>query len=469
MRETSTLELIMSNRIWVDVEDLFIWKIFAKRPSGIQRLQFELCRALVALPQIKDRVAFVRHDARRKRLVAVPWKAVELLYDSVTLAPTPPPSVLTLVLRKVFYALPQSLRRVASLQGNVFTAVAELARVATARSVKRLISPKTDIKPDEFSTTARSGDILAILGGAWVVRDRYVERAVRQNALRCVLLIYDIIPLRRPEWFDPRITEYFRNWFDRTLPLADMIFTISASTARDVAAYARENSLALRNAPIPIPIGTAFQASRAVGGVSSRLPAPGNYVLFVSTIEPRKNHALLFRIWRRLATDMPAASVPTLVFAGGVGWLASDFLSQLRNSRFLDGKIVHIDSPTDDELAALYDGCLFTLFPSYYEGWGLPITESHAFGRPCIISDTSSLPEAGGTLARYIDPDNATEAYKLVRTTIEDRAGLAEWRDRVKQEFKPVEWSASARAVLTALGFDGSLGKQTETERSEGN
>jgi glycosyltransferase involved in cell wall biosynthesis len=82
-----------------------------------------------------------------------------------------------------------------------------------------------------------------------------------------------------------------------------MIFTISASTARDVAAYARENSLALRNVPIPIPIGTAFQASRVDSGVSSRLPAPGSYVLFVSTIEPRKNHALLFRIWRRLATD----------------------------------------------------------------------------------------------------------------------------------------------------------------------
>jgi hypothetical protein len=112
---------------------------------------------------------------------------------------------LTLVLRKVFYALPQSLRHVASLQGDVFAAVAELARVATARAVKRLIGAKTGIEStDEFSSTARSGDILAILGGGWVVRDPYVEQAVCQNALRCVLLTYDIIPLRRPEWFDSR-------------------------------------------------------------------------------------------------------------------------------------------------------------------------------------------------------------------------------------------------------------------------
>jgi glycosyltransferase involved in cell wall biosynthesis len=148
---------------------------------------------------------------------------------------------------------------------------------------------------------------------------------------------------------------------------------------------------------------------------------------------------------------MPAESVPTLVFAGRVGWLVSDLMEQLHNSRFLDGKIIHIESPTDQELEALYEGCLFTLFPSFYEGWGLPVTESHAFGRPCIISKTTSLPEAGGSLARYIDPDNTTDAYRVIRETIQDQAGLREWRDRVRREFRPIEWSQSARAVLKAL------------------
>src|SRR5258708_4019020 len=100
---------------------------------------------------------------------------------------------------------------------------------------------------------------------------------------------------------------------------------------------------------------------------------------------------------------------------------------------------------------ALYGGCLFTLFPSFYEGWGLPVMESHAFGRPCIISKTTSLPEAGGSLARYIDPDNTTDAYQVIRETIQDQAGLREWRDRVRREFRPVEWSQSAHAVLKAL------------------
>ena len=81
--------------------------------------------------------------------------------------------------------------------------------------------------------------------------------------------------------------------------------------------------------------------------------------------------------------------------------------------------------------------------------------ESYAFGRPSIISNATSLPEAGGSQARYIDPDNTTEAYRVIREAIDDRRGLREWRNRVRREFKPVEWSQSARAVLQALDATG--------------
>jgi glycosyltransferase involved in cell wall biosynthesis len=126
-------------------------------------------------------------------------------------------------------------------------------------------------------------------------------------------------------------------------------------------------------------------------------------------------------------------------------------MQQLRNSNFLHGKIVHIEGATDEELETLYDGCLFTLYPSFCEGWGLPVTESHSFGRPCIASKATSLPEAGGALARYIDPDDATGAYRVIRETIEDRAGLRKWRDEVQRDFRPVRWRQSAEAVVREL------------------
>jgi glycosyltransferase involved in cell wall biosynthesis len=151
---------------------------------------------------------------------------------------------------------------------------------------------------------------------------------------------------------------------------------------------------------------------------------------------------------------MPPERVPVLVFAGRIGWLVQDLMQQLRNTAFLNGKIVLVEEPTDAELVALYRGCRFTLFPSFYEGWGLPVTESLAFGKPCIISNRTSLPEAGGSLARYFDPEDVADAEHVIRATIEDPEGLAQWEARIVREFRPVPWEDSARAVMRHLQVD---------------
>jgi glycosyltransferase involved in cell wall biosynthesis len=455
------------NRIWIDVDDLFKFASSGQRPSGIQRLEFELCFALSALPESKGRVFFVKHDSLRQRLVTTSWETVEAVYGVLSGASeirkvSPVMGRVRFAVKAAVRALPSDLRRLALLQIEVLIGLIELAR-ARASDVagafrrrwrfrkSRAVAPQTG---DYFADAAQPGDVLAVLGAGWV-DFALCERAAQEKGLRLALLIYDIIALRRSEWFERHLVEVFRTWFEAAVPQADAVLTISAATARDVTAYAGRAGLKLRAVPKPIPIGTGFSkvaARESAGPVEpNRLPAPNSYVLVVSTIEVRKNHLLLFRVWRRLLEEMPAEEVPTLVFAGQTGWIVTDLMEQLRSSRFLDGKIVHVESPSDRELEALYDGCLFTLFPSFYEGWGLPVTESHAFGRPCIVSRTTSLPEAGGALARYIDPENTTEAYHVIRETIEDRAGLSQWRERVQREFRPVAWSESARAVLQAL------------------
>jgi glycosyltransferase involved in cell wall biosynthesis len=151
---------------------------------------------------------------------------------------------------------------------------------------------------------------------------------------------------------------------------------------------------------------------------------------------------------------MPRDQVPSLVFAGRVGWLVDDLMRQISNTNNLDGKLILVENPTDAELVQLYKGCLFTLCPSFYEGWGLPVTESLALGKPCLISNLTSLPEAGGTLARSFDPDNLHDAYAAIRGVIDDRPGLAAWEAQVKREFKPVPWSATVDALLAGLTFE---------------
>jgi glycosyltransferase involved in cell wall biosynthesis len=306
-----------------------------------------------------------------------------------------------------------------------------------------------------FDTTASPGDVLVVLGGPWVYPDyaALIDRHRARRGIRVALLVYDLIPLRRPEWFQSGLGPVFVRWFSAILPICDHLFAISQATATDVEAYAQGAGITLRSKVVPIPIGTSLGSagSESLARRPARLPVPGSYALIVSTIEARKNHLLLFRVWRRLLEEMPPHRVPTLVFAGHIGWMVDDLLRQIANTENLNGKLVIIEDPSDAELVALYADCLFTLFPSYYEGWGLPVTESLAFGKPCFISNRTSLPEAGGGLARCFDPDDLPAAYDMIRSVLEDRKDLMLWEERVKREFRPVPWSATVAALLAEL------------------
>ncbi len=335
-------------------------------------------------------------------------------------------------------------------------APALLARLALAPSANGQGAGATG-EPDRpsFAASVRPGDTILVLGAPWSHPDyaRLIRTHSEKHGLRVAMLVYDLIPLRRPEWFDSGLVPLFQSWIDTMLPLCHQIFAISRATAADLAAYAAQRGIALPGPVVPLPIGTGLPAviARRDAAPGRMLPPPGTYALIVATIEVRKNHMLLFRVWRRLLEELPAADVPVLVFAGRIGWLVDDLLRQITNTANLGGKLVIVENPTDSELASLYDGCLFTLFPSFYEGWGLPVTESLALGKPCLMSDRTSLPEAGGTLARSFDPDNLHDAYDAVRAVITDRPGLARWEAQIRREFRHVPWSATVDALLDAL------------------
>ena len=314
--------------------------------------------------------------------------------------------------------------------------------------------PPPPPSPGGFGSQA--GDVFLVLGAPWMHRDyaTLLHRLRKEYQLEAALLLYDLIPLRRPEWCPSELVRDFAAWIAGTLPQFSRLMAISHATARDVEAYVSEIGLTLGSPVQPVPIGTGFGAmvrqDMAEEPRARGLPIPGSYVLFVSTLEARKNHALLFRVWRRLLSELPRAQVPTLVFAGRLGWLVADLMQQLENVDWLDGKIRLLRDPTDAELAALYRGCQFTVFPSLFEGWGLPVSESLEHGRPCLASNCTSLPEAGGDLARYFDPENTEDAYRTIRAVIEDPEGLEVWRARVAREFCHVPWDCTADAILSA-------------------
>ena len=494
---TSTPSGDSSKTIWIDVEDLFDYARGNPRPSGIQRVEFEVCRCIVAAVG-EGRVRFLRHSPAGDGFRPVAWAAVEALFAGLSTKGPESPSRAAAALRMSTPAVPEAApprrrlrRRVLSWAARRFPAhirpalgdavLQQIGAVQSAMHAGRIAwetlfprrpaplpLPKAEAEPGpqapalpqpepaeatgEFS--ARPGDILLVLGSPWFHRGYadLIATAKAEKGLRFGVLLYDIIPLRRPEFCDAGLVGIFHHWLSTVLPHADVLMAISEASAEDIHAYGQEKGWGLSMRPVAIPMGTGFGSPAPATRLPGRVyPEPGSYALIVSTVEARKNHILLFRVWRRMLEEMPREKVPTLVFAGRIGWMVADLMQQLKNANYLDGKLVIFQDPTDGELSTLYQGAQFTLFPSFYEGWGLPVTESLAFGKPAIISNTTSLPEAGGRLARYFDPENTTEAYQVVRAVVEDPQGLREWQAQVSREFRPVAWDEAARAVLRAI------------------
>ena len=475
--------------LWVDVQDLFDFAVTSRRLSGIQRLSFELCRALQQEYGDSGRIHFIRHNSRRDGFARVEWADVAALMtdltagdlnsarlepafggaappvasDAATARPRSPGPLRSLV-RFLPYPLRHKLHVAVDFQIKAISALTDMFKLAVPVALKDLRRSSSSGTGRVTAVVAeaadepiqpRRGDYIFSSGSPWPYPNYadLIRSAKLRHGLRYACVVYDLVPIRHPEWCVPGQSVQFVNWFHGVLPLADMLFAISNSTARDAERFATEAAVALAGPVRTMPIGTGLREEhRAEIPKSARLPAPGTYVLFVSTIEARKNHQLLLRVWRRMLTECPRESVPTMVFAGRVGWLVGDLMRQLENCNYLDGKICVIEGASDAELLSLYRGCLFTVYPSLFEGWGLPVSESLALGVPCVASNSTSIPEAGGTLVRYFDPDSVREAYELIRSAIANKNDLDAWRTKIATEFVPVSWSASAHAVMDVLG-----------------
>ncbi len=145
------------------------------------------------------------------------------------------------------------------------------------------------------------------------------------------------------------------------------------------------------------------------------------FVLVVGTLESRKNIWRLAQAWQRLSAEAGLA-LPRLVFAGKRGWHIADFNDLMQATGNLGGLVQFADRPSDTELAWLYENCLFTAMVSLYEGWGLPIGESLAFGKTAVVADNSSMPEVGGDMVEYCDATSIDSIADAVRKLVAEPA-----------------------------------------------
>ncbi len=141
---------------------------------------------------------------------------------------------------------------------------------------------------------------------------------------------------------------------------------------------------------------------------------------------------------------------PHLICVGRLGWKSSAFISALVETGYLGGRIHLLRDISDADLRLLYERCLFTVCPTLYEGWGLPVGEALAMGKICVCSDRASLPEVAGEFGVYVDINSVDRSLATIRTLIRDDKQRRRLEARIRREFVPVSWRAVAEKVAAA-------------------
>lgn len=221
-----------------------------------------------------------------------------------------------------------------------------------------------------------------------------IMRALASAGLARAVLIHDLIPLDHPAYTRPGTPERFRALLGAALR-AEAILVNSHATAARLHAHAA--------APPPVTVAPLGVERLDLPRVT---PPPAPRFLCIGTIEPRKNHALLLDLWEEMQRTRRPEAIPHLVLIGRRGWANEAVFRRLDRSPVM-GTTVHEAGAVDDAaLARLMAGAKAVLFPSFAEGFGLPLAESLAAGVPVIAADLPALRETGGDVPDYLGPDD---------------------------------------------------------------
>lgn len=266
---------------------------------------------------------------------------------------------------------------------------------------------------------------------------------------RCpaVITVHDLAFLRFPGLLTRESQAYYGQ-ITRAVHSADHIISVSESTKRDLvslvgADQAKITCVYEAAAPLFRPADDA-----AIAATRRRYDIQGDYILFVSTIEPRKNIPFLLQAYRRLRDARHGQNgMPRLVIVGNKGWLY-DRIFTLVDQLDLRSAVICTGGVPVEDLPALYSGALYFVLPSLYEGFGLPVLEAMSCGTPVITSSTSSLPEVAGDAAILVDPQDISGLATAMQRLCEDHALRREMGGRGMAQAARFSWERAARETM---------------------
>ena len=265
-----------------------------------------------------------------------------------------------------------------------------------------------------------------------------------RKVCRYVLTIHDLIPLFFPELVPRKHLLFFRLFMKRAAHTADLIITDSEHSKQDIVRYLRVPEEKIR----VIYLGYDPPQQKQLGPqvVQSVLRTYGitkPYLLFVGVIEPKKNLERLVDAFTMLRAKYARGEDLQLVLAGGKGWLSDTLYRKVKELK-LEQQVIFTGFVPDEDLPLLYTEAEAFVFPSIYEGFGLPVLEAMACGTPVVTSKVSSLPEIAGDAGILVDPYQADDIYEGMLWVLKDRSKREEMIRLGDIQARKFSWRKSA-------------------------
>ncbi|WP_214473958.1 glycosyltransferase [Mesorhizobium sp. dw_380] len=273
--------------------------------------------------------------------------------------------------------------------------------------------------------------------------------AVSGAAGDLAFLCHDLIPTLRPDLLGTSTSERrFGSYLEQLVRSGAPAFCASEEVGATLTEHMRKAGIA---APVvyrfPMPSILHAIASRA--GTTSRIETDEPFVLYCSTIEVRKNHILLARVWQQALED--GVKLPRLVCAGRWGWMIEPLRAYLKAHPELLQSVTFTGLVSDEQLIQYYRSATFGVFPSHIEGWGYGASECLDFGVPVIVSTAPSLIEASGGLMPAIDSNDQAGWYAAIRRMAEDHGWRSSLAERIAKQHRPTPAAASWAAIKAGL------------------
>lgn len=264
---------------------------------------------------------------------------------------------------------------------------------------------------------------------------------------RCptVVTIHDLSVILHPHLHTPRIARRARRRLPVMARAATMIITATEAGKREVCEHLKVGPervavtpYAPRRAFRPVPLEQTVEVRR-------RLGVEDEFLLFVGTIEPRKNLFTLIRAYEEILRRNSLR--PQLVIAGMQGWLMDDLFSYIKRAGIGD-RLCFTGYLSEEDLSALYSSCRVFIYPSLYEGFGLPPLEAMACGAPVITSRIGSIMEVVGSAARLIEPTDAEALAQSIIKLLEDDGERERLRRAGRERALRFTWEKTAQQTL---------------------